>query len=428
MLLTLLLAAGIGLFVLSLSIPFKLRFLNLISYQYFLHFIFLVVPGSIAILLGFREDLALIPVQDITVIYVCVAVAWCLIAFPLTITVMDLLLGQNIKLKIIEYKSKPIVNYNNSKITIRNVRIIMMFNVFFLMLFIFLLPVIPIFHIGSGVDFIMNSRLESAFDLHPGVYFLRRVLYYFLPIYFLYLFALNNYIKVGRFLLFFSFVSALFILGYSTEKAPIILFIVSIFFLKNLIGDSYNLSINKLLPLFFFMAFLLILMFIFFYGNSLEEARKSLVSRMFVSQVAGSFLSMEYFGSHAEFKYFNAVFFRIDAILGNIPTMQASEELVYYYYPELFNSNLWRNVNSFIIQGAWANFGWLGILFAPIWCAIVIYSGCLYIVNSAKTSASLAVYTYSAIFMFSLSTNFNNFIFSSGFLLTIIIWVFLKKI
>ena len=242
------------------------------------------------------------------------------------------------------------------------------------------------------------------------------------------MYALNSYIKIGKILLLTSFFSAVFILGYSTEKAPIVLFLISIFFLKNIINNNYDLSIRRILPLLFFIIVVLILMFAFFYGNSLEEAVDSLISRLFVAQVAGSFLSMEYFGNQAVFKYLNAVLFRLDALLGNTPTMQASEELVFYYYPELFNGNLWRNVNSFIIQGAWANFGWLGVFFAPVWCAIVIYSGCLFIVNRVKTSASLAVYAYSTIFMFSLSTNFNNFIYSSGLLLTVVIWLFLKKL
>ena len=228
--------------------------------------------------------------------------------------------------------------------------------------------------------------------------------------------------------LWVSFCSAIFILGYSTEKAPVVLFLISIFFLKNIINNSYELSIRRIMPLLSIVVVVLLLMFSLFYGNSLEESVDSLISRLFVAQVAGSFLSMEYYGNQADFKYFDAVLFRLYTILGNTPTMQASEELVYFYYPELFNGNVWRNVNSFIIQGAWANFGWLGIFLAPIWCAILIYSGCYFILNRAKTSASLAVYTYTTIFMFSLSTNFNNFIYSSGFLLTILIWLFLKRL
>ena len=427
-LMVLIFSTVLGLFVLSISIPFKSKFINLISYQYFLHFIFLVVPGSIAILFGFRDDLALLPVKNEAVISTCLAIAWCVVAFPLAITILDLLLKGNIKKKIIDYKERPLVNCNNPKTTLMNVRIVMFFSLILLLFLIYSLPVIPIFHIGSSVEFIMNSRLESAFDLSPEVYFLRRILYYFFPIFFLYLYALNSYLKVGLILLWVSFCSAIFILGYSTEKAPVVLFLISIFFLKNIINNSYELSIRRIMPLLSIVVVVLLLMFSLFYGNSLEESVDSLISRLFVAQVAGSFLSMEYYGNQADFKYFDAVLFRLYTILGNTPTMQASEELVYFYYPELFNGNVWRNVNSFIIQGAWANFGWLGIFLAPIWCAILIYSGCYFILNRAKTSASLAVYTYTTIFMFSLSTNFNNFIYSSGFLLTILIWLFLKRL
>ncbi|MDR6543217.1 oligosaccharide repeat unit polymerase [Acinetobacter bereziniae] len=418
----------LGLSILAFSIPFQIKYLNLISYQYFLNFIFLVVPGSIAILLGFRDDLALYPVRDETVIYTCIAICWCLIAFPTTITILDLLLKQNIKRKLIDYKMKKIVHFNNGDITKRNVVIVTIFAFFFLVLLMALLPVIPIFHVGASAEFIMNSRLESAFDLPPIVYFFRRILIYFFPIYFIYLFVLKSYLDIDKKVLFVTFICTIFILTYSTEKAPVVLFILAIFFAKNLIGKNYSLSIRKIIPLILIFIVLFVSMFAFFYNNSVGDAKTSLLVRMFVSQIAGSYLSMEYYGDNAPFKMFHAVLFRLDALLGNIPTMQTSEELVYYYYPDLYNGNLWRNVNSFIIQGAWSNFGWVGIIIAPIWCAIVIYLGCLYIVNKPKTASNLAVYSYSAIFMASLSTNFNNFIYSSGLLLTIFIWAFLKKL
>lgn len=418
----------IGLSLLAFSIPFQVKYLNLISYQYFLNFIFLVVPGSIAILLGFRDDLALYPVSDATVIYTCIAICWCLIAFPATITILDLLLKQNIKKKLIDYKGKEIVHFNYEKVTKQNIRIVTFFSVIALIALMASLPIIPIFHIGASAEFIMNSRLESAFDLPPIVYFFRRILIYFFPIYFIYLFVLNNKFKVDKTILIISFFCAAFILTYSTEKAPIVLFILTIFFSKNLISENYSLSIRKLIPLIVVFITLFIGMFAFFYNNSVGDAKSSLLVRMFVSQIAGSYLSMEYYGDNAPFKMFHAVMFRLDALLGNIPTMQTSEELVYHYYPDLYNGNLWRNVNSFIIQGAWSNFGWIGIIVAPIWCAIIIYLGCLYIVNRPKTASNLAIYSYSAIFMASLSTNFNNFIYSSGLLLTILIWTLLKKL
>ena len=169
-------------------------------------------------------------------------------------------------------------------------------------------------------------------------------------------------------------------------------------------------------------------MFLFFYNNDINDVFSLLFGRLFVAQIAGSYLSVEYYGSIAPFKFFDGILFRIDNLLGNIPTMQTSEELVWYYYRDLYDSNLWKNVNSFIIQGSWANFGLLGVILAPVWCASVMYFSCNYLLRKAKTAGSLAVYSYSAIFMVSLSTNFNNFIYSSGFILTILIWLFLKKL
>ncbi|UUM28125.1 hypothetical protein NQU59_03020 [Acinetobacter colistiniresistens] len=290
-----------------------------------------------------------------------------------------------------------------------------------------MLPVIPILHIGAGSEFIMNSRIESAFDLPGWVYGFRRVLVYFLPIFLLYVLALKRNVSIPNWVVFLSVINAIIILGYSTEKAPLLYLILSVFFLKNNFKD-YNLSFGRLIPIGGGLFFILFMMFLLFYNNELSEVLELLSGRLFIAQIAGSYLSVEYYGAVQSFKYFDAVLFRLDGLLGNIPTMQTSEELVKYYYPDLYSNNLWKNVNSFIIQGAWANFGVLGVIVAPIWCAAIIYFCCVYIYKRAKTASNLAIYSYSAIFMVSLSTNFNNFIYSSGFILTLLIWMFLKRL
>ena len=424
---TILTSTALGIFLIHKVLPLSSKYLNLLSYQYLYQCVFLVVPGAIVILMGVRTDLALQPVSENTIYLTSYLVAWCVFAFPATIVILDLIFKQKIYKLIVSYKKKECVHRNNSSVTRRNIIIISFINTVLLLLFLIILPVIPIFHIGAGSEFIMNSRIQSAFDLPSWVYGFRRILIYFLPIFFLYVIALKNIMFVPKWILYLNGLNAVIILGYSTEKAPLLYLIIAVFFLKNNF-NNYNLSFGKLIPIGFCIFGILFLMFAFFYDNEINDALSLLMGRLFVAQVAGSYLSVEYYGSIAPFKYFDAILFRIDALLGNVPTMQTSEELVWYYYRELYDGNLWKNVNSFIIQGSWANFGLLGVILAPIWCASVIYFCCTYLFKREKTASNLAIYSYSAIFMVSLSTNFNNFIYSSGFILTILIWFFLRKI
>lgn len=423
----LLISSIIGMFLLNQTLPLKFKYLNLLSFQYLYQCIFLVVPGAIVILLGVRTDLALQPVTDKTIYLTSFLICWCVFAFPATIAFWDLVTKQKIYNLILSYKEKDIIHYNKEFITRRNVIIVSIISTAFLLFFLALLPVIPVLHIGSGSEFIMNSRIESAFDLPSWVYGLRRVLIYFLPIFFLYSLALKSIVNLPKWILFLNGINAIIILGYSTEKAPLLYLILAVFFLKNTF-NNYNLSFGRLLPIGFGIFGILFLMFMFFYNNEITDVLSLLFGRLFVAQIAGSYLSVEYYGSIAPFKFFDAILFRIDTLLGNIPTMQTSEELVWYYYRDLYDGNLWKNVNSFIIQGAWANFGFLGVIVAPVWCASIMYFCCIYLFKRAKTAGNLAVYSYSAIFMVSLSTNFNNFIYSSGFILTLLIWIFLRKL
>lgn len=332
------------------------------------------------------------------------------------------------KAKIEEYKyRKTLVSF--SRVRTINIFFISVFNSFLLLFFLYLLPIIPILHIGSGSEFIMNARLESAFDLPSFLYGFRRILVYYLPIFFLYVLAFHYGVKkVNLFILWLCFFNTIIILGYSTEKAPVVFFLFSIFYLKNIVLPSFKMSGLIFLLLIISIIMLILGMFYIFYDGNFLQAIESLRNRILVSQIAGSFLAVEHYGNIADFKYFSSVFFRIYDLLGEKVSLSPSEELVQYYYRELFDNNLWRNTNSFIIQGAWANFGWIGIIIAPIWCAFLFYFFMMFFLNSPKKPENIAIYSYSTIFMFSLSTNFNNFIYSSGFLLTLFIWLFLRKI
>ena len=263
----LLISSIIGIFFLSKVVPLKFGYFNLLSYQYLYQCIFLVVPGAIVILLGVRTDLALQPVSDNTIYLTSYLISWCVFAFPATIVFWDQVTNKKIYNLIVAYKRKDVVHYNKKSITKTNVTIISIINSLLLMVFLSLLPVIPVLHIGSGSEFIMNSRIESAFDLPSWVYGYRRVLIYFLPIFFLYTLALRNVIDLPKWLVILNGVNAVVILGYSTEKAPLLYLIIAVFFLKNTF-NNYNLSFGKSLPIGFGIFSILFLMFL--YGEFID--------------------------------------------------------------------------------------------------------------------------------------------------------------
>ncbi|WP_338190989.1 hypothetical protein, partial [Proteus mirabilis] len=189
----------LGCYFLSKVTPLSFKNLNFLSYQYLLHFIIFIVPGTIAILLGIKFELALQPVSDETIFYAVLAIIWCIIAFPITMGIWDILLNQQLKKRIILYNEKS-VSYNK-QFTLSKIKLLTLFNTLALLFLIYLLPVIPIFHIGSGSDLIMEYRLKSAFDLPGSVYFFRRILIYFFPFFFLY-FLLLHLLKMFLFFFF----------------------------------------------------------------------------------------------------------------------------------------------------------------------------------------------------------------------------------
>ena len=429
MVVLLIISTILGILLLSRVAPIEPKYLNFFTYQYFIQFILLVVPGTILILNGNREDLALYPVSDQAITITSLAVCWCVFMFSFTLYILDLILNGKLKNRIKQFKFKEVYFNGNPKIISSNITLITITNFILLCIFLYLLPSIPLFHIGLGAELVMNSRLESAFDLPAWLYGFRRVLVYFFPIFLLYVIAVNHsVIKISKYVLGLCWLNSLLILGYSSEKAPVIYLLISVVILKNTLLPEYKINLTKLLFMLFIIFLLLLTMFVTFYDANIIEALDNLKNRIFLSQIAGSFLSVEYYGNIGEYKYFSSILFRVYSLLGYQITMQPSEELVFYYYPELYNNNLWRNVNSFIIQGAWANFGIIGIIFAPVWVATIFYIFMYKILSLPKRPENVAIYAYSTVFMVAISTNFNNFIYSSGFILTLIIWIFLRKI
>lgn len=148
------------------------------------------------------------------------------------------------------------------------------------------------------------------------------------------------------------------------------------------------------------------------------------MERIFIAQEVAVFYSADFF-SHNDFLGFSTMDNVFTKIIGLIPNMRASELFMYEYVPGMVQNGGW-NVNGYFAHEAYSNFGivgvWLGSIYGGVMNAIL----CIYFRTSRKTELSLCFYSFFAISVTTLISNFNAMLFNTQLILLFIIYLFFK--
>ncbi|QQT59136.1 O-antigen polymerase [Acinetobacter johnsonii] len=201
----------------------------------------------------------------------------------------------------------------------------------------------------------------------------------------------------------------------TSEKAPIVFYLFSIYM-------AYTLTQKKILKLNFriilYFAILLFSIYYFFVSNDLVEIKKLIFERIFFAQMAIVYYSVDYYNSSNFIGigslggFFNKLF-----DISKLPP--SSETLMQVYFNEMIESGGW-NMNGIYISEAWSNFGWFGVILGPIYVGIVI--GILYIILArTKTSFGKALLVFATCSSFSFLTSFNIYLYNTIFVLLVVI-------
>ena len=224
----------------------------------------------------------------------------------------------------------------------------------------------------------------------------------------------KNNLKEKLLKYFMIFISISFLLT-TSEKAPIVFYLFSIYM-------AYTLAQKKILKLNFrimlYFAILLFSVYYFFVSNDLVEIKKLIFERIFFAQMAIVYYSVDYYNSSNFIGigslggFFNKLF-----DISKLPP--SSETLMQVYFNEMIQSGGW-NMNGIYISEAWSNFGWFGVILGPIYVGIVI--GILYIILArTKTSFGKALLVFATCSSFSFLTSFNIYLYNTIFVLLVVI-------
>lgn len=223
----------------------------------------------------------------------------------------------------------------------------------------------------------------------------------------------------------YPFFLCFFVLTNTGEKYPLLNLMASIFFVLSYCNFTFN---KKYLYLFLFIFFLL---FISYYMVSMDldfsELLGKLFERVFIAQVIILFNVLEIYPNLMPFIGFDS----LDILGLKISTREsAAIEVIKIVYYEMTKWGAW-NVNGVYIHEAWANFGWLGVMLAPLYVGFVNGILVKIIFSIKKNVISVSVFVFFSVNCLYLITGLNGYIFNLqylGFILIVMIFYLISYI
>jgi hypothetical protein len=253
---------------------------------------------------------------------------------------------------------------------------------------------LELFTIGSGVEFAL-ARTEAKINFQ-GSLFVRDVLAVNLTTFtslILYILSQNRKDFYSIFLFLISFLLVFLILTYNLEKAPFIMYLVMLIFIKIIImkGISWVKVLSFMLPL----GLVLLLFFFITMGDvSYTEVILAFAQRLFVSQSVAIFHGFEFFPDlHPHLGYLS--------ISNLLSKLSDSGEVIFYgrklfelYNPYSVEFGTAGYIVGNFISEAWIRFGVWGLVLSPLYVGFFIQAINIFIFNSPKNPVYLAIYVY----------------------------------
>ena len=209
--------------------------------------------------------------------------------------------------------------------------------------------------------------------------------------------------------------AAFFILTYDLSKAPVVIFALGFLFLRVLTGGGVS---QRVVYWFGLLALLMLVVSYWLVGKVTDPAvlfsyNTGIGGRILLSQAAGTYYAFEHFPATREFIGFSSLSSFGTAVFGLPPSERSARIMMMIFNPVGVEEGSVAVMNSLFIAEAWANFGLLGVLIAPIYVGLFIQAVFLFFLRSKKTPVLLGVFAYLSLRL-PVTGGFNDFIYSPG--------------
>ena len=408
----------------------KITKLNMISAIYYYLLVFTFIGGSLTYL-GMHDHYMVKQwvenPENIDRAYY--AMAYAMIMLPLMLVAVKYFLG-------IFLRRREIREYARAEICVSGKRTWMFFFVLFLALVCAGATVYVFTHLGYNPVTALLKRqdlgvLRQAGGAGGGNQYVKNLLMTALTPYISYLaymYARITKEKKWIFLFLFLGILSVLVLTYDFQKAPVIMYMIGFYLLEVGMGNILNLKWFRRLGI---AAVALIIGYYLYSGlaDHLASVYKGPVGRIVFSQYSPLILHLDVFPEKMDF--LNGASFNswMSPLFPAAESLRSGRIVMELTNPDKVREGIAGVMNTLFIGEAWANFGTLGIIIAPIVFGLIIGLAATLIPAVKKTPVSILLYAQLTLtFMTFVEGGFVDIFYSAAtiFLLgvTVAMWAF----
>jgi oligosaccharide repeat unit polymerase len=402
--------------------------LNLMSVIFYYYFIVCTFIGGNLIYskIGFNPVLAM--VGDETRLIGLYSIWYMMLAFPLgALLAQKVFKIKNIKFFTTSYsesKMSHVISPKDSylRVGLYLMSVISILSALYVTAVMGGVPQLNFFRNLSHSD-ILALRVSSARGF-GGVIYIKTIFFEQLPTLLLlisYAYFQKTKLIKDRFWFYLMLLLSIYSSTFSLSKGPLIGLLVSMFLMRIYINGKV--SMKGVLGVLALVLGLLIIMFKLVTNNSMELIFFYLISRIFIDQVSGMYLMFEIFPKEFDFIGFQSISRVISEIFFGGYSEPATRISMEYAFPVATASGQMNLLSTLFLGEAWANFGYVGVVLAPLYIGFIV--GLFYygILKNKKTPIMVALLTYCS-FGVSLTSQFNSYVYNALLWIVLLILLF----
>ena len=372
----------------------KFTKMNMISALYY-YIMFFNLIGASLIFVGFRDHYLIRKLaSEETIDKTYYALAYCVITFPVVLIVMKKIMGLFIRKREIHTFVQDSIHYNGNMTGIQTAVLLLMVVCTMATIYVFVnlgyIPIVSMFT-GGNLDVLRQSGNRNF----AGNQYIKNLLMSSLTPFVSYIaYIYYRTTKKGLWGVMFAYMALLsvIVLTYDFAKTPIITYLLGIYLMEVVLG---NVTSNKRFKKLVFSAILLLLFFyviVFGAGNSLFSIYTGPIGRIIFTQIATLFLHMEAFPLHHPFLNGGSFNGWMSFVFPAAANIRSGRVVMTIFNPQGIEANTAGVMNTVFIGEAYANFGIMGIIIAPIVFGIIIGFFAYLLPGLKKTPFSVLFY------------------------------------
>lgn len=377
--------------------------LNMISWIFYFELVLMSLIGSVIVIHGWDNHYILGRVQSDARLNGWMAVQYTMIAMPLGMLLALHLNGLKSNRALFHwYISQPMcsaVSARDSYIRLP-LYVLSVASLLAVLYTFYVLGEVPILAAIAGGDALSLAiaRADASLGFSGNVYVRNLFGIMLTPIL---AFVSFGYLKqtgsLGDRIWFFAMLAAsCLILTYDLSKGPIVTFALGFLFFKILSGGKVSKS-----ALFAFCgaAFLMLVASYLLVMQVTDPAvlfslNSGIGGRILLSQVSGTFFAFEQFPAVHDFIGFSSLSSFISEAMGIADSERSAIVMAKIFNPAGAEEGSPVVMNSLFVAEAWANFGLIGVLIAPVYVGMFIQLVFLFFLRSRKTPVLVGVLAY----------------------------------